>query len=82
MAHRGFSLDHSTLARWVLRFAPILSQRIRCEIRRANHSWRALPKEWRHPPGTIQASLKHIRGFLLILTEVRCNTEAVLVFDY
>ena len=40
MAERGFSLDHSTIARWVLRYAPILSQRIRCEMRRPNRSWR------------------------------------------
>lgn len=40
MAERGLSLDHSTIARWVLRYAPILSQRIRCEMRRPNRSWR------------------------------------------
>jgi len=40
MAERGLSLDHSTIARWVLRYAPILSQRIRCEMRRPNQSWR------------------------------------------
>jgi transposase, IS6 family len=40
MAERGLSVDHSTIARWVLRYAPILSQRIRCEMRRPNRSWR------------------------------------------
>jgi IS6 family transposase len=40
MAERGLSLEHSTIARWVLRYAPILSQRIRCEMRRPNQSWR------------------------------------------
>ena len=40
MAERGLSLDHSTIARWVLRYAPILSRRIRCEMRRPNRSWR------------------------------------------
>jgi transposase-like protein len=39
MAERGLSLDHSTIARWVLRYAPILSQRIRCEMRRPNRTW-------------------------------------------
>ena len=34
MAERALSLDHSTIARWVLRYAPILSQRIRCEMRK------------------------------------------------
>jgi transposase, IS6 family len=40
MAERGLSLDHSTIARWVLRYAPILSQRIRSEMRKPNRSWR------------------------------------------
>ena len=40
MAERGVSLDHSTIARWVLRYAPILSQRIRCKMRKPNRSWR------------------------------------------
>ena len=40
MAERGLSLDHSTIARWVLRYAPILSQRIRCEMCKPNRSWR------------------------------------------
>ena len=40
MAERGLSLDHSTIARWVLRYAPILSRRIRGEMRKPNRSWR------------------------------------------
>ena len=40
MAERRLSLDHSTIARWVLRYAPILSQRIRDEMRKPNRSWR------------------------------------------
>src|ERR1700720_1597977 len=40
MAERGLSLDHSTITRWVLRYAPILSQRIRSEMRQPNRSWR------------------------------------------
>jgi len=28
------------IAHWVLRYAPILSQRIRCEMRKPNRSWR------------------------------------------
>ena len=39
MADRGRSLDHSTIARWVLRYAPILSQRIRGEMCKPNRSW-------------------------------------------
>ena len=40
MAERGLPVDHSTLARWVLRYAPVLNQRIRSEMRNPNRSWR------------------------------------------
>src|SRR5437764_13939736 len=40
MAERDLSVDHSTIGRWVLRYAPELNKRIRREIRRPNRSWR------------------------------------------
>jgi transposase-like protein len=40
MAERGLSLDHVTIWRWVQRYAPVLNQRIRRELRRPNRSWR------------------------------------------
>ena len=40
MAERGLTVDHSTIARWVLHYAPILDKRIRREIRQPNRSWR------------------------------------------
>ena len=40
MAERGSAVDHSTIARWVLHYAPILNQRIRREMRHPNRSWR------------------------------------------
>src|SRR4051794_41342449 len=40
MAERGLMIDHSTIARWVLRYAPVLNQRIRSEMRNPNRSWR------------------------------------------
>jgi transposase-like protein len=33
-------MDHSTIARWVLRYAPVLNDRIRSELRHPNRSWR------------------------------------------
>ena len=33
-------MDHSTIGRWVLRYAPELHKRIRREIRPPNRSWR------------------------------------------
>ena len=40
MAERGLTVDHSTIARWVLRYAPVLNDRIRSEMRNPNRSWR------------------------------------------
>jgi transposase, IS6 family len=40
MAERGLCVDHVTIWRWVQRYAPILNQRIRRELRRPNRSWR------------------------------------------
>ena len=40
MAERGLSVDHSTIARWVLHYAPILNKRIQRRMRNRNRSWR------------------------------------------
>ncbi len=40
IVERGLSVDHVTIWRWVQRFAPILNQRLRRELRRPNRSWR------------------------------------------
>ena len=41
IAERGLQVDHSTIGRWVLRYAAELNKRIRREIRPQNRSWRA-----------------------------------------
>src|SRR5690349_3615 len=40
MLERGLSVDHSTIGRWVLRYAPELHKRVCRELRPANRSWR------------------------------------------
>ena len=40
MTERGLCVDHSTVGRWVLRYAPELYKRIRRELRKPNRSWR------------------------------------------
>ena len=40
MGERGLAVDHVTIWRWVQRYAPILNQRLRRELRRPNRSWR------------------------------------------
>lgn len=40
MAERGVEVDHSTINRWVLKYAPELDKRIRPHLNPANDSWR------------------------------------------
>ena len=40
MAERELCVDHVTIWRWVQRYAPVLNQRIRRELRHPNRSWR------------------------------------------
>src|SRR5215469_4339228 len=40
MAERGVRVDHSTIARWVVHYAPMLNELIRREMRAPNRSWR------------------------------------------
>lgn len=40
MQERGVEVDHSTLNRWVLKYAPELDKRVRPYLRLSNDSWR------------------------------------------
>src|SRR3984893_4383564 len=40
MAERNLSVDHTTVWRWVQRYAPELNKRIRRELKPTNGSWR------------------------------------------
>lgn len=40
MLERGVRVDHSTINRWVLKYAPELDKRIRFHLRPTNDSWR------------------------------------------
>ncbi|WP_242043492.1 IS6 family transposase [Leptolyngbya sp. FACHB-671] len=40
MAERGVNVDHSTVNRWVLKYAPELDKRIRPQLKPTNDSWR------------------------------------------
>src|SRR4051794_41754086 len=71
IAERGLSVDHITIWRWVQRYAPVLNQRIRRELRRPNRSWRVdetyiKPRpygQWRQPP-TAEPALTGVDGRL------------------
>jgi len=40
MQERGVEVDHSTINRWVLQYAPELDKRIRLHLKPTNDSWR------------------------------------------
>ncbi len=40
LTERGVEVDHSTIWRWVQRFAPELNQRLRPHLKPTNRSWR------------------------------------------
>jgi transposase-like protein len=40
MMERGIEVDHSTINRWVLKYATELDKRIRPHLRSTNDSWR------------------------------------------
>jgi hypothetical protein len=67
MAERGVEVDHSTIARWVLHFSPILNDLIRREMRRPNRSWRVdetyvrAAGRWTHLYRAIDSIGKHHR---------------------
>ncbi len=54
MAERGLSVDHSTINRWVLDYAPELDRRCRPDLKSTNDSWRVdetvvkVLKQWKY----------------------------------
>src|SRR3954447_20701977 len=40
MAERGLSVDHTTIYRWVQRYAPVLERKCRTRLKSTNDSWR------------------------------------------
>jgi transposase-like protein len=40
LEERGVEVDHSTLNRWVVKYAPLLDQQFRARKRRVGSSWR------------------------------------------
>src|SRR5260221_6898487 len=40
MAERGLKVDHSTIARWVLAYAPELEKRVKPQLKPTSDSWR------------------------------------------
>ncbi len=71
MAERGLSVDHSTIARCVLRYAPVLNERLRRHVRRPAGSWRVdetyvrVNGRWTYLYRAVDSAGRHYR-FLVI----------------
>ena len=54
MLERGLKVDHSTINRWVLDYAPELDRRCRPHLRNTNDSWRVdetyvkVKRQWKY----------------------------------
>src|SRR5207253_5800084 len=48
MIERGLSVDHTTIYRWVQRYAPIFEKRCRARLRPTNNSWEVDETYLRH----------------------------------
>jgi transposase, IS6 family len=61
MAERGVDVDHSTINRWVLEYAPELDKRIRPYLKPTNDSWRVdetyiqIKGEWKYLYGAVDS---------------------------
>ena len=67
MAERGLWVDHSTIARWVLHYAPILNRRIRREMRipTARGGWMKPISAW------------PANGHICIAPSIRLETQSI-----
>ena len=83
MAERNLGIDHSTIARWVLRYSPELNKRISRELRRPNRSWRVdetyvrVAGRWTYLYRAIDSKGDTIE--LHALTQPRCDCRQTLL---
>ncbi len=82
MQERGFSVDHSTINRWVLHYSPQLEAAFRRKRKRAGHRWRMdetyikVKGQWTY---YYRAIAKHGQTIGFLLTAKR-DTKAALRF--
>ena len=78
MLKRGLNVDHNTINRWVLHYAPELDRRCRPHLKSTNDSWRVdetyvkVKKQWNYLYCAVDSQGNTI-DFLLT---VRRDTEA------
>src|ERR1051325_6228459 len=82
MMERGMTVDHSTIGRWVLRYAPELNKRVRRELRPPNRSWRSMKLTCASPAlgRTCTAlSIPPARPSISAVAQARCRCRQALL---
>jgi transposase-like protein len=69
MVERGLKVDHSTIARWVLAYAPEMEKRVKPQLKPTNDSWKVDEKYIKVKSEWLFASLK------------RCPTACAVFFQ-
>jgi len=70
MAERGLKVDHSTIARWVLAYAPELEKRVKPQLKPTNDSWKVdetylkVKGEWLYEYRAVDSDGQTIEFFL------------------
>jgi len=70
MAERGLKVDHSTIARWVLAYAPELEKRVKPQLKPTNDSWKVdetylkVKGEWLYQYRAVDSDGQTIEFFL------------------
>jgi IS6 family transposase len=82
MAERGVTVDHSTLNRWILKFAPELDKRIRPFLNPTNDSWRVdetyieIKGKWKY----LYRAVDSVENTLDVMLSAKRNRKAAVRF--
>src|SRR6266849_5443097 len=83
MRERGLSVDHTTIYRWVQRYAPELEKRCRPHLKATNDSWRVdetyvnVKKVWMYLSRAVDSRGKH--PGIVLEPEARCGSGKTLL---
>src|SRR5512135_2534564 len=83
MTERGLSVDHSTIYRWVQRYAPELEKRCRPHLKACNDSWRVdetyikVRTNWMYLYRAVDSQGEHAR--VSLEPEARCRGSQTLL---
>jgi|SRR5581483_6807130 len=81
MAERGLAVDHTTILRWVQRYAPELEKRCKPHLKAANDSWRVdetsikIRKTWTYLSRAVDAEGNTLECLLSPTRDAHCLTK-------